>query len=204
MRIGEDSLRPHELSLGKLLNTLMGSIPKQEYYIGTPINRTPEIPFLKDTDRIYRSPNLPRRKTTGVHEKLYQEASTRKARREEKECIHNREKIEKEEQQLNAVRIALRASAKLCRDTRNSHKRNLDHLRKRSLTIIKGLEEKRKRDEAELRECTFSPKLISRAKPTKFNPSVCFNPRHLTRPPVGLSTVALSGLESTSTIDAFI
>jgi hypothetical protein len=203
-RLGEEKLLSHEYILGQLVHELVGNKSRKEFYIGTPISRTPEMSFLRDTDSIYRSPNLPKRRGTGVHEKLYKEASTREARREEKKLQFNKEKIDMERTRLDRIRKELRISASRCRDTRSCDLRSSDHIKKKDLLIIKGLEEKRKRDEAELKECTFSPKLICRPRPFKFNASVCLNPSHLTRPPISFTTVALSGLESTSTIEALV
>ena len=112
--------------------------------------------------------------SAAVCERLHGYGAALHAARTELANRFNNQRIEKENSEVNIAKQRMRESAQLCKDTRSHLDREEELLSKRARWILLGFDRRRKEEEEELKQCTFSPKLCKSGRPPRTVDLRCF------------------------------
>ena len=106
----------------------------------------------------FRKPN------PNIYAKLYGDAKTLNDRRSDLAKKYEEKRLKSEKEELELAKLRIHDSANLCTDTRSHEMRETELLQKRLKWSKKRVDMQRRKEEEELRECTFAPDIRKRLK----------------------------------------
>jgi hypothetical protein len=128
------------------------------YNIGTPssTSREPAQSFL--SEKIPKTAAWAFKKSNPrIYDRLYAEAKAISSRKSNLAKVFQESRQQCEEDEISKAKLKIQDSARLCSDSRSHEMREAELLQKRLKWTKKRIEVQRKREEDEMRECTFIP-----------------------------------------------